>query len=86
MKYEVWIDAYNNKHIVSEMSDDYIKNCLGQIEKMSFGLKNTTPSNLTDSEMKSVDEVGTKAWYVVHGENYRKAFEKELTGRQENNC
>lgn len=82
MSYEVWTDAYNKLHEISKMDESYIINCIKQLELMAGTWRYVKITDLTKSEKKDADLVGSKAWFVEHGKSFIRAFKEELVKRE----
>jgi hypothetical protein len=80
-KYEYWVDADENAHIISKMDTQYIQNCLNQLRKWLDAWHGIIPEQLTAKELKKKDEVGMKAWFVFNGIGYIDAFVEEINKR-----
>lgn len=65
------------------MDSGYIVNCLKNLIKWDKDWGDISFVELTTEELKRKDDVGMKAWFVIHGKNYMEAFSKELKKRNE---
>ena len=81
--YDYWFDASGGAHEISKMETFYIQNCLKRLKKMLVVWSGIIPEQLTKEEMKQKDEVGMKAWFVLHGISYIDAFCQELDRRKD---
>ncbi len=80
MIYEVWTDADNKLHALYEMDEQYINNCINQIERVckNYGIRKT--------DGYASDFVGefkplTREWCINYANGYLKAFKEELSSR-----
>ena len=81
-RYEYWVDGYDKEHFLTEMKECHINNCLQQLKKWAKKYRNKTIDNLTTREKQDPEDVGKPYWYILHGENYTKAFNDELARRK----
>jgi hypothetical protein len=65
--YNIWIDKYNNKIKISDMTTNYIINCMNMI------IRSYTPDICTN--------VFATDWTIKCGDKYLKSFSKELNKR-----
>lgn len=80
--YDYWIDGNGNVHRISDMSTEYIKNCLNQLDKMANSWRFCTEEQLSDEELKSIAKPGEKAWYIVNESRLRESLELELAVKE----
>lgn len=81
--YDIWIDAEENCHLISEMDTDYINRCIGQIHKAADLWRYDNFNGLTKSEKNEICVPMQKAWFVVSGIAYLNSFRLELEKREE---
>ena len=79
--YDYWFDAQGVIHKIEEMDTSYIERCITQLEKMNNSWWDIDVSELTKKELKDKDEIGQKAWFVIHGKTYLDVLKNELDYR-----
>ena len=79
---EYWFDAEGKPHLIKDMDEDYILNCLKNLEKWLKNWEEVLPTELNEYEMKQKDKVGMKAWFVFNGIDYINTFCDELDRRK----
>lgn len=79
--FDYWFDGDGNIHKISDMDDNYIQNCIRQLEKMNDGWWDIDVSDLSRNELKDKDKVGSKAWFVLFGKKYLEVLKFELDCR-----
>lgn len=80
--YDYWFDSDGNMHEISKMDDNYINNCLRQLDRWCNSWHGIVPEQLTREELNNKDKVGTKAWFVFNGLAYVEVFCEELRNRK----
>ena len=81
--YDVWIDASQKCHLISEMSTTYINRCVGQIRKGADVWRYDSFDELSCSDKKNINVPLQRAWFVVNAYSYLCSFRDELRDRNE---
>ena len=81
MYYEIWKDAEGKNHIITDMTTQYIKNCIKQIENVCSlkQLKSGKYDENPDEEYK----VLSPEWCEHFANGYLKEFKRVLNERNE---
>ena len=75
--YEYWIDGDGQKHLISEMKTQYIKNCISQINNAVL-LYSTIKNDEDDSLDNDSDSVLSSKWCRENADFYLQVFKNEL--------
>lgn len=79
--YDFWVNADGKIFKIFEMDDEYILNCIKEIKRVGKSFSRFTFEDLSANDLKLYSQPTNLAWYVINGEEYKKAFNTELLSR-----